>query len=213
MHCRYKNRANTAPYTTIDTELRSPEVAENGMFMCHYVGASCYRIFFVKATCSYVLLFNIPKSLDYIFTSCIIWYLIQKYCGTCYTTDQRNLLQEGSPRSNQIQESSSSSSSSPSPYQKLDSQIHIHQQPLSPVSPLQSSSSLRQITNNNNNNETCWTKLKAELWTWFKPLDRTHTHEDVVYACLILFPLWFLANILYNYSLLYTSISSSTIIR
>lgn len=43
-------------------------------------------------------------------------------------------------------------------------------------------------------------------------LDETYTHEDVVYLCIFLCPLWFFGNILYNYSLLLTSISSSTVI-
>lgn len=60
---------------------------------------------------------------------------------------------------------------------------------------------------------SCIGSLKQNLIEWMKPLDSTYTHEDVVYVCLVFFPLWFLANILYNYSLLLTSISSSTIIR
>jgi hypothetical protein len=46
-----------------------------------------------------------------------------------------------------------------------------------------------------------------------QPLGEDYTHEDVFYLGLTLCPLWFAGNILYNYSLLLTSITSSTIIR
>jgi hypothetical protein len=47
----------------------------------------------------------------------------------------------------------------------------------------------------------------------FEPLLENHSHQDVFYLGLLLMPIWFLGNILYNYSLLMTSISSSTVIR
>lgn len=40
-----------------------------------------------------------------------------------------------------------------------------------------------------------------------------YSHMDVIKAALIISPLWFISNCLYNYSLLMTSVSSSTIIR
>ena len=42
---------------------------------------------------------------------------------------------------------------------------------------------------------------------------KTYTHMDVVRIAAIICPLWFMSNCLYNYSLLMTSVSSSTIIR
>ena len=39
-----------------------------------------------------------------------------------------------------------------------------------------------------------------------------YTHMDVIKVALIISPVWFLSNCLYNYSLLLTSVSSSTII-
>ena len=46
-----------------------------------------------------------------------------------------------------------------------------------------------------------------------KPILADYSHEDIFYLGLLLTPLWFFGNILYNYSLLMTSISSSTVIR
>ena len=40
-----------------------------------------------------------------------------------------------------------------------------------------------------------------------------YTHADMLGAALVLSPLWFLANCMYNYALLYTSVESSTVIR
>lgn len=40
-----------------------------------------------------------------------------------------------------------------------------------------------------------------------------YTHEDVFRIALCISPIWFFTNLLYNYSLFMTSISSSTIIR
>ena len=45
------------------------------------------------------------------------------------------------------------------------------------------------------------------------PKRKSYTHMDVIKIALIISPLWFLSNCLYNYSLLMTSVSSSTIIR
>lgn len=45
-----------------------------------------------------------------------------------------------------------------------------------------------------------------------KPIPDNYTHEQILYAGLLLFPLWFISNCFYNYSLLLTSITSSTII-
>jgi solute carrier family 35, member F5 len=42
---------------------------------------------------------------------------------------------------------------------------------------------------------------------------RVYTHWDIIKMSMIIAPLWFGANCLYNYSLLMTSVSSSTIIR
>jgi hypothetical protein len=39
------------------------------------------------------------------------------------------------------------------------------------------------------------------------------THWDIIKIAAVICPLWFLSNCLYNYSLLMTSVSSSTIIR
>ena len=47
----------------------------------------------------------------------------------------------------------------------------------------------------------------------YEPLLENHSHQDIFYLGLLLMPIWFLGNILYNYSLLMTSISSSTVIR
>ena len=47
----------------------------------------------------------------------------------------------------------------------------------------------------------------------YEPLLANHSHQDIFYLGLLLMPIWFLGNILYNYSLLMTSISSSTVIR
>lgn len=44
-------------------------------------------------------------------------------------------------------------------------------------------------------------------------LDFSINHIEVIKVALIISPIWFLANCLYNYSLLMTSVSSSTIIR
>ena len=38
------------------------------------------------------------------------------------------------------------------------------------------------------------------------------THSDMLSAAIVLSPLWFLANCMYNYALLYTSVESSTVI-
>ena len=38
------------------------------------------------------------------------------------------------------------------------------------------------------------------------------THSDMLSAAILLSPLWFLANCMYNYALLYTSVESSTVI-
>lgn len=46
-----------------------------------------------------------------------------------------------------------------------------------------------------------------------KRLVHIYSHEDVIRVALVISPVWFLANCLYNYSLLMTSVSSSTIIR
>jgi hypothetical protein len=54
------------------------------------------------------------------------------------------------------------------------------------------------------------TKIYKNL---MKPLDTEYTVRDIVKLGLLLCPLWFFSNLLYNYSLLLTSISSSTIIR
>lgn len=43
--------------------------------------------------------------------------------------------------------------------------------------------------------------------------ETTYTHRSIMMIALIICPLWFLANCSYNYSLLLTSIGSSTIIR
>jgi len=45
-----------------------------------------------------------------------------------------------------------------------------------------------------------------------KPIPENYTNEQILYAGLLLFPLWFISNCLYDYSLLLTSITSSTII-
>ena len=41
----------------------------------------------------------------------------------------------------------------------------------------------------------------------------TYSHYDAFKVALIISPIWFVANCLYNYSLLMTSVTSSTIIR
>lgn len=45
------------------------------------------------------------------------------------------------------------------------------------------------------------------------PRTQAYTHWDVIQIAAVICPLWFLSNCLYNYSLLMTSVSSSTIIR
>eukprot|EP01035_Chromulina_nebulosa_P033262 gene33262-44529_t len=45
-----------------------------------------------------------------------------------------------------------------------------------------------------------------------KTKEVAYTHVDVLYIALKIAPAWFIANCLYNYSLLLTSVSSSTII-
>lgn len=42
--------------------------------------------------------------------------------------------------------------------------------------------------------------------------EHQYTHTDMLSIAIILCPLWFLANCCYNYSLLYTSVASSTVI-
>ena len=46
-----------------------------------------------------------------------------------------------------------------------------------------------------------------------RPIEEKYTHRDIINIALVMSPLWFLANCLYNYSLLMTSVGSSTIIR
>lgn len=46
-----------------------------------------------------------------------------------------------------------------------------------------------------------------------QPIEDKYTHRDIIRIALVMSPLWFLANCLYNYSLLATSVGSSTIIR
>lgn len=57
----------------------------------------------------------------------------------------------------------------------------------------------------------------SRLRTWyqlvFRPLTADYTRSEVVRLGLLLSPIWLFSNLLYNYSLLLTSISSSTIIR
>lgn len=48
-----------------------------------------------------------------------------------------------------------------------------------------------------------------DFWPTFIPRD----HREVIKIALVICPLWFGANCFYNYSLLLTSVSSSTIIR
>ena len=93
------------------------------------------------------------------------------------------------------------------------------------ILPVEQSSSSNQETetlkieedlDTNSNKDTSYIEsnvFKAQLKHLFIPFAKDTTHYDIVYACLYLAPLWFLSNILYNYSLLMTSISSSTIIR
>lgn len=45
------------------------------------------------------------------------------------------------------------------------------------------------------------------------PRTQAYTHWDIIQIAAVICPLWFLSNCLYNYSLLMTSVSSSTIIR
>lgn len=46
-----------------------------------------------------------------------------------------------------------------------------------------------------------------------KPLNADYTRSDIIRLGLLLCPIWLSSNLLYNYSLLLTSIASSTIIR
>ena len=46
-----------------------------------------------------------------------------------------------------------------------------------------------------------------------RPIHEIYTHRDIFKIAMVMSPLWFLANCLYNYSLLETSVGSSTIIR
>lgn len=41
---------------------------------------------------------------------------------------------------------------------------------------------------------------------------KTHTHAEAIYIAMLICPIWFMGNCLYNYSLFLTSVSSSTII-
>lgn len=50
------------------------------------------------------------------------------------------------------------------------------------------------------------------LMYYLQPIKSDYSRNDLISVALILSPLWMLANCLYNYSLLYTSIGSSTII-
>jgi hypothetical protein len=46
-----------------------------------------------------------------------------------------------------------------------------------------------------------------------RSIQERYTHKDIINIALVMSPLWFMANCLYNYSLLETSVGSSTIIR
>jgi hypothetical protein len=46
-----------------------------------------------------------------------------------------------------------------------------------------------------------------------RSVEERYTHSDVIRIAAVMSPLWFGANCLYNYSLLQTSVGSSTIIR
>ena len=46
-----------------------------------------------------------------------------------------------------------------------------------------------------------------------RPVEERYTHREIISIAMTMSPLWFLANCLYNYSLLKTSVGSSTIIR
>jgi hypothetical protein len=45
------------------------------------------------------------------------------------------------------------------------------------------------------------------------PVEERYTHKEIIKIAAIISPIWFAANCLYNYSLLETSVGSSTIIR
>ncbi len=51
------------------------------------------------------------------------------------------------------------------------------------------------------------------LWIFGKPIPKTYTQMDIIKAALIISPLWMVANVFYNFSLMYTSIGSAMIIN
>ena len=51
------------------------------------------------------------------------------------------------------------------------------------------------------------------LWIFGKPIPKNYTQMDIIKAALIISPLWMIANVFYNFSLLYTSIGSAMIIN
>ncbi len=51
------------------------------------------------------------------------------------------------------------------------------------------------------------------LWIFGKPIPKNYTQMDIIKAALVISPLWMIANVFYNFSLLYTSIGSAMIIN
>jgi len=60
---------------------------------------------------------------------------------------------------------------------------------------------------------TCYSCTKTLLLHFLKRFAVSTDHEEFLLIGIIIYPIWFLANCLYKYSLLLTSVGSSTIIR
>jgi solute carrier family 35 protein F5 len=68
------------------------------------------------------------------------------------------------------------------------------------------------INDDNNKIEQSSFQSIQMIKNFFLPIPENYTHQQIIYAALILFPIWFVSNCFYDYSLLLTSITSSTII-
>ena len=91
----------------------------------------------------------------------------------------------------------------------------------SPYSEFNDNNYNNNSNNDNNNTNDDDNKLEQASYhfqysqlvkRFFLPIPDNYTHQQIVFAALILFPIWFVSNCFYDYSLLLTSITSSTII-
>jgi len=68
------------------------------------------------------------------------------------------------------------------------------------------------IQDDNNDHHYCNDIGEAGI-SMHRPKGKTYTHGEVIHMAMYIAPFWFMANCLYYYSLEWTSVSSSTIIR